>query len=1780
MPEDKKKKQEFDFSDIVEQSSDTEQFDFSDIVEEPVKKKDQSLPSESGISSYSPVGASDSSVQPPFVKPQPINDGFSLPKVDSRLLNQKLNENIIKLGEEKKANEDLLSKYSNQQEEFQNVLNQIQDQYNNEASPEQKILLESRANEIVEQMNDLSPEISRLTSTVQKQNEAIAKVGRVSNATRKAVQTEKEFIQNVEKAMPKNTENIFVKSFWNATLPSLIGGTGALMEAAGDLSVEGQLLEIYNSPLPDDQKFKSIGDAVGEGMQRFAENIEAQIPDYAKKGMFSGDFNLESAANVAGSAMGSLASILLPVGVAGTVAKGSAGAVKATQYAAGLSLGMNEAYSAAKDAGLDDKNAAVLSLAVAIPTMMLDAAGADFLVNKIASPLIMKTTVQEAKKYLTGEVTDKAIFEAAKSGFKDAIQKVGTGVVREGITEAAQSGVASVGQEIYDVTQGGELFAEGDGAFKNTPKDAIFQALEEGLVGGLVGGGANLALSQNKSLYDKAIEIKNDPQEMENFASQLEAEAKAGNITPQQAQEVIDNVQAIAELDNKVPARITDPDTRLAAINIISERENLRRDVEGVEPKLVVVEGERMKELDEALSMISRGEELQKVNDYLYPEREEGTIVDGQYVEGPPVKKIEPTVVDGDYIPGEVKTQPQTTKTEENATKEGKIEQNREPEYQGITGQQQGEQENRPNQETIITEGETTPGSGNIVETSGEIKEEAVIPPVITEPSEKRLKLSDRILNSPEVSDDIKQGLLDKGVNYIPVSLKVTNQEAKAYVESFNEAGELDKAYNNVLDVTNEMTGLVRGTIGKEVFEVYSKKANEAVTPEERADYINKAVTVADFAARSFKAAGQEINAAKAWKALIQKTPEGAVMKIAQQYAEKNNPVIERDIKDIRDAKKAFDELIQQPDFRDIFEQEVGKEIEERAAKIMTPERKKKIVDFFDNLKVDTKGKLFDATYALPVTIWNGAVEVMKQTTLLGATAAKAAKAGLDYIKANYKGEWREKDFIAEMGVKTPKKDKTISPEEAKEKILSAWEKKLTRMTPAGRKKLLGKSISEIDRVGFISEERFKEFYAEAMGLPVMTDEIKARVFDLVTTINKSDQAAGVYKKAIEEGTQNEIKSSKEDYQKAVAEARKANDELSAYFREDKNVWDTMGVIMQGNLLTPLSLITNIYSNAILQPLRFLSRGVASIGDRALSQLAKHEKVTKIDRQRKVRILPYLKAIPKGFAQGFMQGAKETVTGLTSEDVQNRDLYNKIQPLKAWGRLISKGEWGALKQKGGRTKALNNIFNDFFEATGGIGAETFFRLLNLGDKPFRRIAELGELYAIADEKGLKGKELDSFLQFPDEESLERVTKTGDEATFQQENKVATLSTQVYDNIRKIPFLGGPLSLFYKAIFPFVKTPSNIIAESFDYVIPELSLMKMTYHATKGNRNESLQYFGKAMVGYMITGLAAQLVLDGLLTGSGDDDNQKEKNIQYENIPPNSLNISALRRSKTGGSSKIQDDDVWINYQKMGIPGMVFSAYANMGKDRSLEELKNMGYWQKLFDQLPTVLKSALDQSFLAGANGFLQAVSEGGRKADRLLLNLTNTISSIEYPNTLSTISRASDDYIRSTKDLDLWEEMKSNFANRMFRGSKLPAKISLWGEKVRNAPEGSNPYVYSMLDVTKRRKVDTDSMGYKIYDLWTKTKEDDALPAMPKNSVTIRKEKITLTPQQYEQYLIYVGSERKKLVNAYTSSPNWDEDDNDTKIKKLKKLYEKGANNGKRLLINNDEVLFEKKNK
>ena len=71
------------------------------------------------------------------------------------------------------------------------------------------------------------------------------------------------------------------------------------------------------------------------------------------------------------------------------------------------------------------------------------------------------------------------------------------------------------------------------------------------------------------------------------------------------------------------------------------------------------------------------------------------------------------------------------------------------------------------------------------------------------------------------------------------------------------------------------------------------------------------------------------------------------------------------------------------------------------------------------------------------------------------------------------------------------------------------------------------------------------------------------------------------------------------------------------------------------------------------------------------------------------------------------------------------------------------------------------------QGTFGIPAEAMFRLLSLGDVPFRRFAEGLELYNIGRGKGLEGDALAQFLKFPDKDSAEQGATEGRKLTFQE-----------------------------------------------------------------------------------------------------------------------------------------------------------------------------------------------------------------------------------------------------------------------------------------------------------------------------------------------------------------------------------------------------------------------------
>lgn len=1041
-------------------------------------------------------------------------------------------------------------------------------------------------------------------------------------------------------------------------------------------------------------------------------------------------------------------------------------------------------------------------------------------------------------------------------------------------------------------------------------------------------------------------------------------------------------------------------------------------------------------------------------------------------------------------------------------------------------------------------------------ETVEQTQEQKVNIPDTSMEAEKQTALGARIQASDEPAQIKEQ--TEPRDKYIPRKIIATNEEAKQILTDWNDDQFAERA---IRDTSNQMPGGTRGALAANLYEKYRNAGDAATDTVEKQSLYDKAADLGVWAAQNLTKAGQETAiAGKIWKSIMS-NEDLLVTAMEKQNAQQAKALIAPIQQEVTEAKTQFDDEI-----RRIIEQKVTEGVEQRLAraKLITEDKKKKIADAFDSLKVkDVKGTANDVVRVLGSAVWNGSLEAVKRAVLTGADLANAIQAGIDYVKSNYKGaDFSEDEYknmlipsVTEMITPVPIKPEQVDPNKIK-----------TKGIKGKRKKDFMNKLVEAYNSGKLTDAKFEEIYAEKLGHKPYSPEERTKIRGLAKTISDVEK----FKEEVQKDfTPENIKK----YQGLLKEAQKANKDLQLYNnRNPASIWDTLATMMQGNLLSPISLLTNIYANVAYQPLRFATAMGGSIVDRGLTELAKTgllgENFTNIvGKTPSIDLVALQKGYFPGGWNGVMEGLYQIKTGSLAEDKNLREIQSSFSPVNAIRRWADKD------------RTLPQKINDAIEGTLGWPPEVVFRLLNLGDKPFRRSAELARAYEIAATKKLKGPDLLKFIMFPDPESAQLIDEAGKEATFQNETTLAKVAEAIVSTIlnggrikgaeipgiASIPVIGGPLKVLAKTQMPFVRTPANILAKTFNYAIPPLTIIRGIHNIAKGNKRTGSLLIGDAMVGMMMYAVGKMLVEAGLMTWNPDQRDDKAKQAMYANEPPNSINITAINRGLLGDGWESKDDDIWVSYQKLGITGIVLQNYANQyyhavkdGKEPFADIVGDIG-----LSGVKTTA-SALDQSFLTGTNTFLEALKDPeGYAGDRWIIGTTEALTSTVIPRTLTSIGAASDEYIRDTRDPKVMQALANTFKAKMFMGDRLPARVNVWGEKVPGNPEGRNRMVYYLFDPSKFKSVDQESYKYKIYKAWKDNGFDnDYLPGSPKREVTVKEIKIKLTAKEYESLATYVGEARARRAALYA--------DNREKLdpEKLAEIYEKGLKDGKKKFL------------
>jgi len=617
---------------------------------------------------------------------------------------------------------------------------------------------------------------------------------------------------------------------------------------------------------------------------------------------------------------------------------------------------------------------------------------------------------------------------------------------------------------------------------------------------------------------------------------------------------------------------------------------------------------------------------------------------------------------------------------------------------------------------------------------------------------------------------------------------------------------------------------------------------------------------------------------------------------------------------------------------------------------------------------------------------------------------------------------------------------------------------------------------------------------AEAQG-KILTDAQKQEILNATKEYMRAYRMAEQFMERgiAGEDVENLFKRAQED----LSAAERDLDTLANKYIEKS--WAEIGQqLVQGNLLTMMSQARNVVYNIA----NIIPKTIVDISSmptsKAFELLGLHKE------PRKMSLAAYLYAMRK-FGAGTLEAMEQVITG-REKDLSEWRMSRGFMPIRSLMHAMSTD-----LPEG---KTIRDEFNQraklLVQGTFGIPAEAMFRLLSLGDVPFRRFAEGLELYNIGKGKGLEGDALAQFLKFPDKDSADAAATEGRKLTFQEPMGLARGSMWIIDNISRgmgqafKNVKGFDAEGFFKFLIrlnvPYVSTIANFTEETLTYASPVFGGGKMAIQMSNGEYTEASKTLSKVMVGQTISSASLYLISKGLLSGSVDWEDDEKTNLMYDTFPPNSINVSGLRRLLNGEDPAPQAGDEFRSYQTLGVFGTIMGAYAHSTSPEAAKEMADQPFsgnnvLKKLFgfDNV-SVVAYMMDQSFLQGLNGITSVIASTKDPDDferaffKYVETISKAFSSMFLPNVLSGIDQATREHLPDKRDIDLTDRIKNHVRERTFNTGGLPVKVNWKGERIDQAPVGGNQFAYYMFDATKKKEASQDEVSIEILNLYLET--------------------------------------------------------------------------------------------
>lgn len=550
-------------------------------------------------------------------------------------------------------------------------------------------------------------------------------------------------------------------------------------------------------------------------------------------------------------------------------------------------------------------------------------------------------------------------------------------------------------------------------------------------------------------------------------------------------------------------------------------------------------------------------------------------------------------------------------------------------------------------------------------------------------------------------------------------------------------------------------------------------------------------------------------------------------------------------------------------------------------------------------------------------------------------------------------------------------------------------------------------------------------------------------------------------------------------------------DQIPSTFREKANFWRYTSM-----LTNPTTHIRNIMGNAIQFGARKIKDGIGTAIERAIiKDPSQRTKAVNVDKD--------LKAFAKGqyetdqsAAMGSGKYSDATAAGIEREIQSKRKMF--------------KGE---------------DVLSRAVQSIGDLNS----RALDYEDVIFNRNAYVDSFAQALQAKGVTAAEAHAGTRAADVEAARAYAiEEAQRATYRNTTALSEALSQFgrYEGDNPVKRAG---SFVADALFPFRKTPANILTTGLDY--SPIGLAKGIKEAMfdvksgKCTAADAVDSIASGLTGTGILALGAYLAAEGLLHVRAGDDDKEE----------------AFEKSMGGQDYAIQIGDKSYTLD-WAVPAAMplFAGAAIMESIR-----KGGGTFDALVDSLLGMQDVVLETSMLSSLNDLVSNISYAKSKPMYLIDRAASSYAGQYIPTIGSKVASVFDDTVRKSY-VEKGSGQVASDVNYFLQGAakkvpgarnQLQPMVDMWGNEVSN---GSAPerVFQSFLSPGFLKAQDNSPATQEIRRLAKATGDSTVYPAAAEKSYTVKGETWTLTGEEYTRYAKAMGQTRKELVEAAVKLP------------------------------------------